>query len=51
MTRILYTTGYAGAAFAEDGTIGPDAALLQKPFTRETLAEGVRNALDARAMA
>ncbi|HXT82273.1 MAG TPA: ATP-binding protein, partial [Acetobacteraceae bacterium] len=51
MTRILYTTGYAGAAFAADGTIGPDAALLQKPFTRETLAEGVRNALDARAMA
>ncbi|HEY8288442.1 MAG TPA: MHYT domain-containing protein [Acetobacteraceae bacterium] len=50
-TKILYTTGYAGAALTANGTLGPDVALLQKPFTRDVLAESVRRVLDARAMA
>jgi CheY-like chemotaxis protein len=48
--KILFTTGYAGAALASDGTLGPNARVLQKPFTRETLAERIRAALDDRAV-
>jgi NO-binding membrane sensor protein with MHYT domain/CheY-like chemotaxis protein len=48
--KILYTTGYAGAALAIDGTLGTDDSVLQKPFTRETLAERIRAVLDGRAM-
>ncbi len=44
--KVLYTTGYAGAALTEDGSLGRGAAVLQKPFSREALAESIRAVLD-----
>ena len=47
--KILYTTGYAGMAWTEEGTLGRDAAVLQKPFNREALAARIREMLDGGA--
>ncbi len=44
--KILYTTGYAGSALDDDGSLGSPAGVLQKPFNRETLALKVRSVLD-----
>ncbi|MDR3529413.1 MAG: MHYT domain-containing protein [Rhodopila sp.] len=49
--KVLYTTGYAGMAWTENGTLGRDAVILHKPFNREALAEGIREMLDGRALA
>jgi len=49
--KVLYTTGYAGMAWTEDGTLGRDTAILQKPFNRETLAGRIRAMLDGCALA
>jgi CheY-like chemotaxis protein len=49
--KVLYTTGYAGMALTEDGTLGRDTIILQKPFNRETLAGRIRDMLDGRALA
>ncbi len=43
--KVLYVSGYTDDIIARHG-IGPDA-LLQKPFTRKTLAAKVRNLLDS----
>ncbi|WP_437971906.1 ATP-binding protein [Sorangium sp. So ce260] len=46
-TRVLYMSGYAEDVLAGAGTDG-ELALLQKPFTPETLAQRVRDLLDRR---
>jgi DNA-binding NtrC family response regulator len=49
--KVLYTTGYAGIARSGEARLGSDAAIVQKPFTREFLAEQIRMALDGVAVA
>jgi signal transduction histidine kinase len=45
--KVLYTTGYAGVApSGEERLEAANAPLVQKPFTRELVAERVRLALD-----
>jgi hypothetical protein len=41
-------SGYTGEAIARHGVLEHGTQLLQKPFTPETLARKVREALDAR---
>jgi NO-binding membrane sensor protein with MHYT domain/CheY-like chemotaxis protein len=48
--KVLYTTGYAGMAWSDDGTLGRDATILQKPFNREALAGRIREILDGRPL-
>jgi len=45
--RVLYMSGYAAESIAERATIGSQALLLFKPFTIQSLAHGVRQALEA----
>ena len=47
--RVLYLSGYTEEAIAQHGVIEPDAAFLQKPFTRVDLARKIREVLAARA--
>lgn len=44
--RVLYTSGYAGAAGLQGRAEGPEQAFLQKPFTKNALLEKVREVLD-----
>jgi two-component system, cell cycle sensor histidine kinase and response regulator CckA len=45
--RVLFVSGFAGAAAARHGSVGTGEAFLQKPFTPLTLARKVREVLDA----
>ncbi|MBI5709521.1 MAG: PAS domain S-box protein [Candidatus Eisenbacteria bacterium] len=45
--KLLYTSGYTDRGVVESGTLGGDAAFLQKPFTPDSLARKVRELLDA----
>jgi two-component system, cell cycle sensor histidine kinase and response regulator CckA len=45
--RVLFVSGFAGAAAARHGSVGAGEAFLQKPFTPLTLARKVREVLDA----
>ncbi|MBI4551044.1 MAG: PAS domain S-box protein [Candidatus Latescibacteria bacterium] len=45
--RILYMSGYTRSAILQRGVLRTGAALLQKPFTPDTLLRTVRNILDA----
>jgi FixJ family two-component response regulator len=47
--KILYISGYTDEVIARHGVLQSDAALLEKPFTRESLGLKVRSVLDARA--
>jgi len=42
----LYMSGYSDEVILRCGTLGQDAAFLQKPFTPEVLADKVRQILD-----
>jgi len=44
---VLFTSGYPRNGIIEDGRLLPDARLLHKPYTIESLTAGVRNAIDA----
>jgi PAS domain S-box-containing protein len=44
--RVLYMSGYSGAAVARHGAIAEGVAYLEKPFTASSLATKVRDALD-----
>jgi two-component system, cell cycle sensor histidine kinase and response regulator CckA len=45
-TKVLFTSGYADDATAEQGVFGADSAFLEKPFTRDDLVRKVRELLD-----
>ncbi len=45
--KILYVTGYSDDVILKRGVEAGKAALLEKPFSPETLARGVRAVLDA----
>ena len=46
--KVLFTTGYARNAIVHDGRLDPGVELITKPFTQATLAEKLRNILDAK---
>ncbi|MGB6429546.1 MAG: PAS domain S-box protein [Candidatus Acidiferrales bacterium] len=50
-TKIVYMSGYTGQAVGSQGPIEPGSDFLAKPFTRETLARKIREALDRRVLA
>ncbi len=43
---VLFTTGYARDAIVHDGRLDPDVRLLGKPYSLDSLAIGVRRAID-----
>ncbi len=47
LLRVLFMSGYSASAAVHGGLIGPEARLLEKPFTPEILARAVRETLDA----
>jgi PAS domain S-box-containing protein len=47
--KVLYTSGYTGAAIVEHGVLHEGLSFLQKPFTPSSLAAKVREVLDAPA--
>jgi CheY-like chemotaxis protein len=49
-TRILFISGYTENVILSQGLLPPGTAFLQKPFTRATLADKVREALMARIL-
>lgn len=48
-TKLLFMSGYTGQAVGESGSFGAGTFFIQKPFSRESLARKVREALNARA--
>ena len=46
--RVLFMSGYAQPVLASQGTLDPDASLVEKPFTESTLLANVREALNVR---
>src|SRR5262249_59367728 len=44
--KVLYMSGYTEQAFNQQGLLGSDAVLLQKPFTLATLASKLREILE-----
>ena len=49
-SKILYMSGYTDDVAVRHGLVGPSFEFLQKPFTRTTLAQKVRNVLDTGAI-
>ncbi len=45
-TRVLFTSGFAENVFMERGMVVPHTDLIQKPYTREILAQRIRQALE-----
>jgi CheY-like chemotaxis protein len=46
--RVLYMSGHTEDSMAQSGLVEPGAPLLSKPFTQESLARKVRQALGPR---
>lgn len=46
---VLFASGYTADAITDDGVLPGGVKLIEKPFTAASLAERVREALDARA--
>ena len=44
--KVMYMTGYADESMEQEGLLEPGAVLLKKPFTPDTLAGKIREALD-----
>jgi two-component system, cell cycle sensor histidine kinase and response regulator CckA len=44
--KIVFMSGYTGQRFGEKEILEPGSLFLQKPFTRESLARKIREALD-----
>jgi signal transduction histidine kinase/CheY-like chemotaxis protein/putative methionine-R-sulfoxide reductase with GAF domain len=45
--KVLYMSGYTADAIAHHGVLDVDVAFVQKPFSKDSLARKVREALDA----
>jgi two-component system cell cycle sensor histidine kinase/response regulator CckA len=45
-TRVVYMSGYTGQTFSGHAVLDPGSHFLAKPFTRDTLARRIREALD-----
>jgi two-component system, cell cycle sensor histidine kinase and response regulator CckA len=45
--KVVYMSGYAGQSIGENDIFGKNAHYLQKPFSRENLAQKVRDALES----
>jgi CheY-like chemotaxis protein len=41
--KVLFITGYAETALLDNGQLGPDMAILTKPFSIDTMAQRVRD--------
>jgi PAS domain S-box-containing protein len=48
--KVLFTTGYARNAIVHDGRLDPGVELITKPFTQATLAEKLRDIIDAKCV-
>jgi CheY-like chemotaxis protein len=48
--KVLFTTGYARNAIVHDGRLDPGVELITKPFTQATLAEKLRDIIDAKCI-
>ncbi len=46
--RVLFMSGYTGQTVGQHGVLAEGSFFLQKPFTRDTLATKLRQALDAK---
>jgi signal transduction histidine kinase/CheY-like chemotaxis protein len=44
--KVIYVSGYADNAIAQDGVLPPGTAYIQKPFSPDTLLRKVRDLLD-----
>jgi FixJ family two-component response regulator len=44
---VLFTSGYTRNAISQQGWLAPDVRILAKPYTLESLASHVRQAIDA----
>lgn len=49
--KVLYMSGYTDDVLGQHGVLAPDTAYLQKPFTPDALARGVREVLDSSPVA
>lgn len=47
-TALLFTSGYAGDVIADRAVLGPEATLIEKPYTKAVLAASVQAALALR---
>jgi PAS domain S-box-containing protein len=47
LLKVVYMSGYAGQGLGENEIFGKNAYFLQKPFSRENLAQKVRDALES----
>jgi two-component system, cell cycle sensor histidine kinase and response regulator CckA len=45
--KVVYMSGYAGQSVGDNDVFGKNAHYLQKPFSRENLAQKVRDALES----
>jgi two-component system cell cycle sensor histidine kinase/response regulator CckA len=45
-TKVVYMSGYTGQTFSGHAILDPGSQFLAKPFTRDTLARRIREALD-----
>jgi len=46
--KVLYASGYAGDAILQQGVLEEGASFLPKPFTRNALAQKVREVLETK---
>jgi two-component system cell cycle sensor histidine kinase/response regulator CckA len=49
-TRVVYMSGYTGQTVGEHGVLAEGSFFLPKPFTRQALAQKIREALDGQSV-